>query len=341
MPPVTIRDVAKRLKLSITTVSRALDGYDDVAAKTRQRVVRAARTMGYVPSRAARQLRRQRADVIGYILPASGPHFTDPFFSEFIAGLGDAATSHNFDLLVSTAAPDSAAEKQIYARWVQSRLVDGIVVSRMRLRDWRARYLVKNNFPFVAHGHTLLSLKFPYIEIDSRAGFEILVQHLVARGHRRIGYIGAPANLTLQADRFAGYQNGLTAADIAFDATLCAEGDLTRAGGYQAALQLLDLPTPPTAIIGANDLTAAGAMRAARERGLTIGRDIAIAGYDGTDDSEHTQPPLTTLKQPVYDIAQRLVEMLVARIAGADLAAAQTILQPALIVRESTGGPSG
>lgn len=334
--PVTIREVAKKLKLSITTVSRALDGYDDVAAKTRQRVIRTACAMGYVPSRAARQLRRQRADVIGYVLPTSGSHFTDPFFSEFIAGLGDEATSHNFDLLVSTAAPDTVAERQIYARWVQSRLVDGIVINRMRLRDWRARYLAKNDFPFVAHGHTLLSLKFPYIEIDSRRGVQVLVKHLVERGHRRIAYIGAPARLTLQADRLAGYRNGLSAAQIAFDETLVAAGDLTRAGGYHAALQLLDLPQPPTAIIGANDLTAAGAMRAARERGLSVGRDIAIAGYDGTDDSEHMQPPLTTLKQPVYEIARRLVKMLLARIEGKELLEPQLVLQPELIVREST-----
>ncbi|MBI5300502.1 MAG: LacI family DNA-binding transcriptional regulator [Chloroflexi bacterium] len=338
MSPVTIRQVAKRLKLSITTVSRALDGYDDVAAKTRQRVIRTAREMGYVPSRAARQLRRQRADAIGYILPASGPHFTDPFFSEFIAGLGDEATSHKFDLLVSTAAPDTAAEREIYTRWVQSRLVDGIVVSRMRLRDWRAKYLAKNDFPFVAHGHTLLSLKFPYIEIDSRSGFETLVKHLVNKGYRRIGYIGAPARFTLQADRLAGYQNGLVAAGIPFDPALVAEGNLTRTGGYHAATQLLALPQPPTALIGANDLTAVGALSAARERGLIVGRDIAIAGYDGTEDSEHTQPPLTTLKQPVYDIACRLVKMLVARIEGKELLDPRVVLQPELIIRESTGG---
>jgi LacI family transcriptional regulator len=337
MMPVTIREVAKKLKLSITTVSRALDGYDDVAAKTRQRVIRTARAMGYVPSRAARQLRRQRADAIGYILPASGSNFTDPFFSEFIAGLGDEATSNNFDLLVSTAAPDTVAERQIYARWVQSRLVDGIVISRMRLRDWRVRYLGKNEFPFVAHGHTLLSLKFPYIEMDSRRGFDILVKHLVERGHKRIAYIGAPQGLTLQADRLAGYQDGLVNAGIAFDEALIAEGDLTRTGGYQATLRLLELSQPPTAIMGVNDMTAAGAMRAARERGLVVGRDVAIAGYDGTDDSEHMEPPLTTLKQPVYEIARRLVKMLAALIEGKEILESQVVLQPELIVRASTG----
>lgn len=334
---VTIREVAKRLKLSITTVSRALDGYDDVAEKTRQRVAKVAREMGYVPSRAARQLRRQQADAIGYVLPASGSHFTDPFFSEFIAGLGDEATSHNYDLLVSTASPDSSDERAIYERWVRSRLIDGIVLSRMRLKDWRARYLFQNKFPFVAHGHTHQRIKFPYIEVDSRAGIALLVNHLIERGHRRIAYIGAPSKFTLQTDRLDGYRNGLAVAGIPCDPALIAEGDLSRTGGYEAAFPLLDLPQPPTAMIGVNDLTAIGAMRAARERGLIVGKDIAIAGYDGTDDSEHTQPPLTTLRQEVYGIARQLAQMLIARISG-DCIECKQIIQPQLILRESTGG---
>ncbi len=333
---VTIRDVAKRLRLSITTVSRALDGYNDVSGKTRARVIRTARAMGYVPSRAARQLRRQRADAIGYVIPGQAPYFTDPFSSEFIAGLGDAATSHNLDLLISTASPDSDAEHHIYARWTQSRPVDGIVLSRLRLKDWRAKYLAQNDFPFVAHGHARLRLDFPYIEMDSRAGFVQLVQHLSARGHRRIAYIGAPAKFTLQAERFAGYQQGLADAHLAFDATLVAESDLTRTGGYQAAQRLLDLNARPTALICVNDLTAIGAMRAARERGIVVGRALAIAGYDGTEDSEHTDPPLTTLRQPIYDTAQRLVEMLLDRVAGKPIVEPHVILQPELIVREST-----
>jgi LacI family transcriptional regulator len=335
--PITIRDVAKKLKLSITTVSRALDGYDDVADQTRLRVARVAREMGYVPSRAARQLRRRQADVIGYILPASGTHFTDPFFSSFIAGLGDEATSHKFDLLVSTASPDSPAEREIYERWVRSRLVDGIVLTRMRMRDWRAKYLAENDFPFVAHGHTHQRLKFPYNGVDSRSGFELLVKHLHDRGHLRIAYIGAPARFTLQSDRFEGYRNGLAAAGLPFDAALIAEGDLSRTGGYDAALRLFDLAQPPTAIIGVNDLTAIGAMRAARERGLVVGKNVAIAGYDGTDDSEHTQPPLTTLRQDVYEIARQLAQMLIARIAGQQIES-KLIIQPELILRESTGG---
>lgn len=336
--PVTLRQVARQLNLSITTVSRALDGYDDVAESTRRRVQRVARAMGYVPSRAARQLRRQRSDIIGYVIPTESPRFTDPFFSEFIAGLGDEAASRDLDLLVSTAPPDTRSEKDIFTRWVQSRLVDGVVLSRMRVRDWRVHFLVKNAFPFVVHGHTRTRGDFPLIDLDARAGFKQLVEHLAGHGHRRIAYIGAPARFTLQADRFAGYQDGLAAVGIEFDPALVQRGDLTRQGGYQATLQLLQLPAPPTAILGVNDLTALGAMRAARERGLVVGRDLAVAGYDGTDDAEHAQPPLTTLRQPVYETARRLVSMLTAVISGQPLTEPEVILKPELIVRESTGG---
>lgn len=335
---VTIRDVAKRLNLSIYTVSRALDGYDDVADSTRVRVVEMAKEMGYTPSRAARQLRRKRADAIGYILPAGGPHFTDPFFSLFMAGLGDEATSHDFDLLVSTASPDSEAEKRIYQRWVQGHLVDGLVLSRMRLHDWRADYLCQNQFPFAAHGRTVDCEDYPYIEMDSRTGFHMLVNHLVERGHRRLAYIGAPEIFTLQADRFDGYREGLADAGIAFDPTLVSEGDLSRNGGYQAAQHLLELENPPTAIMCVNDLTAVGVLRAAHERNLVVGRDLAVTGYDGTDDSEHAQPPLTTLKQPVYETARQLASLLITQIQGEKVSVMRRINQPELIIRASTGG---
>ncbi len=125
---------------------------------------------------------------------------------------------------------------------------------------------------------------------------------------------------------------------VPFNASYVVEGDLTRNGGYRAAQQLLALPEPPTAIVGANDMSAIGAMRAAHERGLVVGRDLAVAGYDGTEDAEHTQPPLTTLEQPTYDTARRLVKMLIARIEGKELADPHIIIQPELIVRASTGG---
>jgi LacI family transcriptional regulator len=168
---IRIRDVAQRLNLSITTVSRALDGYDDVAEETRQLVVRTAHEMGYTPNRAARQLRRHRAEVIGYILPADKPQFSDAFFSEFIAGLGDEASIHSYDLLVSSAAPDSTEEQAAYQRWVQAGKVDGIILNRIRLHDWRIQYLAGQKMPFACVERSLDAFDFIGVESGSYSGF--------------------------------------------------------------------------------------------------------------------------------------------------------------------------
>lgn len=335
--PVTIRDVAERLNLSITTVSRALDGFDDVAETTRERVVAAAREMSYVPDHTARQLRRQKTEAIGWILPLAGPRFADPFFAQFLAGVGDEAARHGLDLLVATAMPGEP-EAAHYRRWVQSRRVDGMVLSRMRIRDWRAEFLHREGMPFVAHGQTKQSLDFPWVDTDGRAGMRQLLEHLLSLGHRRIGFIGAPADLTFQVERFAGYRDGLRAAGLPFTPTLVARGDLTRAGGHAAAMRLLDLPDPPTAISGVNDLTALGVLRAARERGLVPGRDLAVAGFDGIDAAEHSDPPLTTLSTPIYESARRVCQLLAHLLQGETLEERHVLLLPQLLVRPSTAG---
>src|SRR5512146_1315762 len=161
MPP-TIRDLAKKLNLSITTVSRALDGYDDVAESTRERVIQAAQEMGYEPSSAARQLRRKRSDAIGYILPTSSPRFSDPFYADFLAGACDEAVEHHFDLIVSSSPPGSDFEKSLYNRWFNGTRVDGMLINRVRVKDWRVEYLAKNHVPFVMLGATQNKLVSPY-----------------------------------------------------------------------------------------------------------------------------------------------------------------------------------
>jgi len=335
---ITIRDVAKKLNLSITTVSRALDGYSDVAEETRQRVIETARQMGYAPNQAARQLRRKRADSIGYILPADRPRFSDPFFAEFVAGLGDEAAAHGLDLLVSSAPPNSQAEQRAYERWIQSRKVDGMVLNRLHLQDWRVQYLSEVGFPFVTLERSQDTCDYPSVEVDGRRWFKVLVDHLAELGHRRVAYIGAGAELKIQADRLAGYQDSLQSHDLPYDAVLVTEGDLTSDGGFYAAKRLLALPQPPTAIACVDDMTALGVLHAAREHGHVVGQDLLVAGFDGIAGFEHTQPPLTTINQPVYQMARKLVQMLAAQIAGQVLVERHVQIEPVLEIRQSTVG---
>lgn len=334
---VTIRDVADKLNLSITTVSRALDGYQDVAPETRERVVRAAQEMGYEPSSAARQLRRKRSDSIGYILPTSSPQFSDPFYVNFLTGLCDEVATHQRDLLVTSCPPESEKERQMYRQWAQSHRVDGVVINRTRLDDWRINYLTENKIPFVSLGKGAPDVGYPYIDIEDSAAMEELVLHLAHKGHKRIAYIGASPNLVVQSDRYRGYQDGLIAAGLSLDLALVKEGDLTETGGYQAAQALLNQSPRPTAILGCNDLTALGVLRAAKERGIYIGTELAIAGYDGIKETEYTNPPITTIHQPTYEIARQLTRMLVRLIEGQPSEDQVVSLRPNLVIRASTG----
>lgn len=334
---ITIRDLARTLDLSITTVSRALDGYDDVAKETRRRVVEAAQQMGYVPSAAARQLRRKRTDAVGFILPTSSPQFSDPFSANFITGLCDEVASQRLDMMVTSCQPGSMEEKQEYNRWVQSHRVDGVIINRIRVNDWRLAFLAENHVPFVTLGKPSTATGQPYICIDERTGVQELVKHLVDKGHHRIAFISGPADLMIQQERFAGYLQGLEAAGLQTDPAMVVEGDLTEEGGYRAAIDLLNRQPRPTAIVGCNDLTALGVMQAAKERGVYVGTELAIAGYDGIKETGYTSPPLTTLYQPTYEIARRLARMLIQLIEGKPIETPEVVLQPELLIRASTG----
>jgi LacI family transcriptional regulator len=334
----TIREVARYLNLSITTVSRVFNNYADISEETRQRVLAAASELGYVPNRAARQLRRKCSDTIGYILPSESPRFSDPFFAEFIAGLGDEASNSGFDLLVSTAPAGSNYEQQAYQKWLQSKKVDGIVLNRMHLKDWRVEFLSRNAFPFVTLGRSLDPFHYPSVEINGRRWFAILVDHLVALGHERIAYIGANPNLKIHNDRFAGYQDSLLKHGLTVDQQFVIEGDLTPDGGYLAGKTLLTLPNPPTAIACIDDMTAMGVLHIARELGWQVGQNLAVAGFDGIEGFNHTQPPLTTINQPVYAIARQLVKMLIDRLTGRPTDEEQVQMEPTLEIRQSTAG---
>jgi LacI family transcriptional regulator len=333
---VTIRDLAKKLNLSITQVSRALGGYNDVSESTREKVIQAAHEMGYEPSYAARQLRRKRTDTIGYILPTSSPRFSDPFYANFLAGLCDAAAEHHMDVIVSSCSPGSSQEEAMYQHWVLSARVDGMVINRIRTYDWRVNYLAENHMPFVTLGLPQTGHNFPALKVNERGGFERLVCHLKDLGHRRIAFIGGPTELVVAIERLGGYLQGLNAASLEYDEQLVAQSDLTEDGGTLSAQMLLGLANPPTAILGCNDQIAIGALRAAKEAGYKVGKEFAVAGYDGIREAAYTDPPLTTLSQPTYEIARRLVNMLVAVINHLPIEQPRPELEPELILRAST-----
>jgi len=333
---VTIKDIAKRVGLSVTTVSRALNDFDDVNAETKELIRRTAAEMGYVPNSMAQRFQKRKTDTIGLILPTFGPRFSDPFFSELLAGIGNKAANQGYDLLVSTRAPGDE-ELLAYRQIVQGHRVDGLVVVRTRKQDDRIDYLRSVKFPFVAFGRTEGELDFPFVDEDGTSGLRLVADHLVKLGHQQIACIASPPELMFSQYRLDGLQSRLQELNAPLDPALVRVGDLTQRSGYEYALELLNLPSPPTAIVAFNDLMAFGAMSAAQNRGLVVGSDVTITGFDNTPMAAHSHPPLTTVDQPIYQIGSMVCEMLVKCVKGEALEREQVLLQPELNIRESSG----
>ncbi len=338
---VTLKDIAAKVGYSVTTVSRALGGYDDVAEDTRRLIVQTAEEMGYRPNVMAQRLQKQRTDTLGFVIPTFGPRFSDPFFSELLAGMGNEAASHDFDVLVSTRPPDSEAEALAYERLVQEGRVDGLMLTRTRINDPRIAYLLAQDFPFVAFGRTRGVGAYACVDMDGELGMFNATRYLIELGHRDIAIMSPPPNLMFTVYRTQGFQRAMAAYDLPIEPAWHESGDLTERDGYAAGCRLLDGERPPTAIIAGNDLMAIGAMRAAHERGLRVGQDLSVVGFDDITWAEHANPPLTTMRQPIYELGRRVCRMLVQILAGQPLdeEGCQVLFEPELMVRASSGPP--
>lgn len=332
----TIKDIAKKIGKTTTTVSRALNDYDDISEETKELVRKAAAELGYIPNTMAQRLQKRQTDTIGLIVPTSGPRFSDPFFSEFIAGIGNTASRRGYDLLVSTRAPGDL-ELETYRQYIRSHRVDGFIIVRTRHEDERINILRKSGFPFTSFGRANCELDFPYVDEDGEQGMKLVMEHLAKLGHKRFGVISPPSNLEFSRYRLKGIWDKASELGIAAQDISILEGDLTQGSGYEITNQLLDQPRFPTAIIACNDLMAFGAMSAAQERGLVVGSDVSITGFDNIPMSEYSHPPLTTVNQPIYQIGTTVCEMLIRRIRGETTEMEQILLTPSLIVRQSCG----
>ena len=336
---VTLKDIAQRVGKSVTTVSRALHDFDDVSQATKAEVRSIAEELGYIPNIHAQRLQKQRTDTIGFIMPTFGPRFSDPFFSEFLAGIGNQAANLGFDLLVSTR-PPGTMELQAYEKNVRSPRVDGFIIVRTRQQDQRIKYLLQMKIPFVAFGRMLDHNDYAYVDEDGEYGMKLITCHLAELGHKRVAYLDAPGHFMFAHYRRQGFLDGLKQNNIEFDEELMVTGDMTQRAGFQLASDLLVLPDPPTAIVACNDLMALGAISAAQQLGLEVGSDLAITGFDNIPLAEYCHPPLTTVHQPIYQIGEMVCEMLIKQIRAEPLEQEQIILQPSLMVRQSSLGTS-
>ena len=333
----TIKTLAQTLGLSITTVSRALDGYSDVSAKTRARVAEHAAAIGYRPNAAARRLRRGSSELIALVLPTEPGHFNEPLYLQLLAPLGQRLAREGYDLTLIAAMP-GVGELKTYQRIVEGRRADGIVVVRTRRDDERIHYLNQQGTPFVAMGRCEAGLAghetdFAYVDGDGEAAFYAATLRLAALGHRRITHLAAPSAFTFAAFRRRGYLRAM--ADVGLKAEWV-EGMADEMAGADLAGALLARENRPTALLCATDRMAFGALHAARRAGLSVPDDLSVTGHDNISASAFCDPPLTTMELPIEPTGTKLAEMILARIGGADPRDLQEIYPVIAIERAST-----
>lgn len=332
----TIHDVARHAGVSISTVSRVLNGTSPVSEAKRQSVLEAVDTLGYAPNPAALTLLKKRTGGLGVLLP----YVSGEFFAELLNGLDAAAQRHDYFLVVSTS--HRRVDEFEAAIQAMDKRVDGLVIMAPELNTEEATSILQSETPALFINTYLdgLAVDDPAVEVlnfDNFAGAYALTQHLLERGHRRIALIKGPHGAGDARERARGYRTAMAEAGLDDTTHLEFEGDYTQSAGYAAAREIAGLAPRPTAIVAANDYCAMGVLSALYTAGLTVPADVAVAGFDGIPSTHYTLPPLTTIQVPIRDIGARAIDWLVDRINENGQTFRRRSLPVELVVRASTG----
>lgn len=337
---VRIVDLAEHLDLTKGTVSRALNGYSDISESTRLRVQKAADRLGYRPLSHAQAIRTGRVRSIGLVLQVNEHDGHRPFVADFLAGLSEAASREDWTLTVATASGDDDTQRTI-ERLIDERKADGFILPRTKLDDPRIAFLREQGFPFVLYGRTGDPTGCAWFDIESEAAMEEAVLRLADLGHRRIGFIPGAEGYTYSRLRLEGFLAGLIKAGLPEDAALIAPGAVARSDGAAATRWLLDQDDPATAVIAAVDHAALGVYDVARERGLTVGRDISVISYDGIPEGTMIEPPLSTFMVDIRQAGVRLAETLIKLCRGEPPETLRALARATFLDRASYGPPGG
>ncbi len=330
---VSIKDIARAANVSHSTVSRALRNSPLVKTETAALVRKLASERGYTVSAVARSLVTKRTNTIGVVVTT----IADPFVGEVVSGIEDVALAHDYSVFLATCHADPNRELRA-AQSFHERRVDGILVNSSRVGALYMPLLADMKVPIVLINNQHPG-EFVYsVTIDNLNVARAATRHLVELGHKRIAYIGNQFGLQADTERFAGYRQVLEQADIGFHPELVAHGDGGPEGGMRAMARLLASPNPPTAVFCYNDLEAMGAMRAAREHGLSVPADLSVVGLDDLFLASFTDPPLTTVQQPKQRMGRLAAQILLDLLSGGKPEANVT-LDGHLIVRQSTAPP--
>ena len=333
---VTIYDVARRAGVGIGTVSRAINDSDLIAPQTKERVLAVARELGYRPHASARGLARKKTNTIGVIVP----FFTGYFFVELLRGIQQAVSEYQYDLILYSV--DEINKKDTFlGKTLEQRKVDGVLLISLEISDTDAQKFLQSQLPIVLVDS--YHPKLDSITVENRQGAYVATQHLIRLGHKKIGMIDGHLKSSPARVRLEGYKGALEDYHIEFNEEylivsdfISGEDGFNQEAGYEAMSRLLNSDNDyPTGLFISSDIQAVGAMKAVREKGLSIPDDIAIVGFDDIELAQYVG--LTTMRQPMFEMGKLAVDRLFNRISGERTNGFKTTFRTDLVIRESCG----
>jgi LacI family transcriptional regulator, galactose operon repressor len=335
-PPanVTIKDVARLSGVSSMTVSRVINGSERVSPETRQRVERAIAELGYVPSRLARGLIRQKTGTLALIVP----DVANPFFTLIVRGAEDVARRAGYRMILADTRADLTIERDVIEEMLAHR-VDGIVIAPVSDRSkGHLQRLARYGVAFVLIDRTVSGIESDVVTGDNAGGARRLVEHLISLGHRRIGFITESDDVSTARDRRQAYEAALAAAGLPPDPSLIVRSTVDPPGGFEGMRRLLKLDEPPTAVFTVNNLVALGAIEAVRAHELEVPDDFALVCFDDIEYASRLYPFLTVMAQPAETLGTLGTQLLLERIEGRAPEQPRVVVLPAqFVVRRSCG----
>ncbi len=340
---VTLKQLAASLGLSPTTVSRALNGFPEVNATTRERVRDAAIRANYHPNTRAKSLATGRAQAIGHVIPLSTSHeLVNPIFADFIAGAGEEYSRAGYEMILRVVADSD--EASAYDNLISRGAVDGIIVHGPRVHDPRVDMLIKLGIPFLIHGRTTnVSAPYSWIDINNQRSFHRATQFLIDFGHRRIALVNGLEDMDFAARRRKGYLEALAGAGLEPDPMLMRQAEMTEPYGYRAAQEMMQLPEPPTAFLASSMIVAYGVRRGLSDLGLKLGRDVSVVTHDDELSylpNDGDVPMFTATQSSVREAGRRAARMLLQLVTDPGSGPVTELMEASLVLGASTGPAS-
>jgi len=326
----TIKDVAKLVGVHSSTVSRVINNDSRISEKTKNKVLFTINKLGYTPNAVARGLKTKRTYTLGMLIP----DITNPFFAEIARGVEDAANKNNFNVILCNT-DDKLKKERTYLQILKGKGVDGLILGTAHIKDRSILELEMKKFPYILVSRNIEGLDKNCIIVDDIEGGMMATEYLIKLGHCRIAHITGPLVTRSAINRLKGYRLALKKYEIEYKDELVGEGDFKIKGGYQIMKKFLKLAKPPTVIFAANDLLALGVMQAIQKKNFHIPEDFSVVGFNDIKLASFVYPALTTIRQPMLEMGELAVEMLLKIIEKGEFNQKKIILKPKLIVRGS------